>query len=115
MLLSKVKLSRTIQLWRAYSSWLIFCAIVLILTNGFASLTKVRAYRFSFIDVALTYGLVVFGGILEAALAAAFLALVEVLLEKAVGKRLDLAFRLVLVAGLGATWVILLLTVLRFI
>jgi hypothetical protein len=115
MLLSKVKAYRPILLWKSYSIWLIFCASVLVLTNVFASLTLVRAYRFTAIDVVLTYGFIIFWAILEATVVAALITLVEVLLENAFGKRLDLMFRLMLVILLVTTWVILLLTVLRVI
>jgi hypothetical protein len=115
MLLSKVKSSKSLHLWTEYSAWLVFCEIVLILTNGLASLTLIRDYRFSVIDVILTYGLIVFWGILEAAGVAALLVIVELLLEKILRIHLDLVFRVFLVAILVGTWAILLLTLLHVI
>ena len=115
MLLSKVKSSRPFDLWTEFSAWLIFCEIVLILTNGLASLTLIRDYRFSAVDVMLTYGLIVFWGILEAAGAAALLVMVELLLEIIFRRHLDLVFRVLLVAILVGTWAILFLTLLHVI
>jgi hypothetical protein len=115
MLLSKIKLSRPLQLFKAYSAWLILCAVVLILTNAFASLDKISTYRFHPVDVVLTYGFLVFWGILEAAVIAVLLALVESVLETAFHRRLDLVFRLVVTAGLVVCWVVLVLTIFRVI
>jgi hypothetical protein len=115
MLLSKIKLSRPLQLFKAYSAWLILCAVVLILTNAFASLDKINSYRFHPVDVVLTYGFLVFWGILEAAAIAVLLALVETVLETAFRRRFDLVFRLVVTAGLVVCWVVLVLTIFRVI
>jgi hypothetical protein len=115
MLLSKINSSRPFNLWKVYSSWLVFGTIVLILTNGLASLTLIREYRFSIVDVMLTYGLLVFWGIIEAAAAAILLILVEVFLEKIFRIHMDLIFRIILVAAFLGTWIILLLTLLRVI
>jgi hypothetical protein len=115
MLLSKIKISRPLQLFKAYSAWLVLCALVLILTNAFASLDKIKGYGFHPADVVLTFGFLVFGGILEAAAAAVLLVLVEILLEKVSRRRLDLLFRLIVAAGLVVCWVVLLLTIFRVI
>jgi hypothetical protein len=115
MLLSKIKVSRPLQLFKAYSAWLILCAVVLILTNAFASLDKINTYRFHPADVILTYGFLVFWGILEAAVIAVLLVLVETVLEIAFRRRLDLVFRLVVTAGLVVCWVVLVLTIFRVI
>jgi hypothetical protein len=113
MFLSKVKSYRPLHLWTEYSAWLVFCELVLILTNGLASLTLIRNYRFSVIDVMLTYGLLVFWGILEAAGVAALLVIVEISIEKTIKIHPKSVFRLLLVAGLVGTWVILFLTLLH--
>lgn len=113
MFLSKIKPNRPLLLWKTYSSWLVFCICILILTNGLASLTLIRAYRFPVIDILLTYGLLIFWGVLESALLAALMVLAEVALEKVLKKRFDLPFRIILVLCLLSTWVILFLTVLR--
>jgi hypothetical protein len=115
MLLSKVNTFRPFLLWKTYSAWLGFCICTLILTNGFASLTLIRAYRFSIVDILLTYGLLIFWGILEAVIFAALLVLIEVTLERAVKKRFELVFRVILVVALIATWLILFFNLIRLI
>jgi hypothetical protein len=115
MLLPKISASRPFQLFKAYASWLVFCAVVLILTNTFASLDKIKAYHFNPTDVALTYGFLIFCGILEAVTAAILLVLVETLLEKVSHRRLDLLFRLVVAAALLVSWIVLLLSIFRVI
>ena len=115
MLLSKIKVSRPLQLFKAYAAWLEFCALVLILTNAFASLDKIKSYGFHPADVILTFGFLVFWGILEAAAAAVLLVLVEILLEKVFHQHLDLLFRLIVAAGLVVCWAVLVLTIFRVI
>lgn len=85
--------------------------MVLILTNAFSSLDKIKAYGLHAVDVVLTYSFLIFWGILEAVAAAIVLVLVEILLEKIIKKRLDLVFRLLLTAGLVTSWVILFLAI----
>jgi hypothetical protein len=115
MLLSKIRRSRPIQLFKAYAAWLVFCVVVLILTNAFSSLDKIKSYGFHPADVILTYGSLVFFGILEAAGVALLLVVAETLLELAARRRLDLLFRLIVAAGLVASWTILVLTIFRVI
>jgi hypothetical protein len=115
MLLSKVNSSRAFVLWKAYSAWLIFYAIMLIMTNGLASLTLIRDYRFSVIDVGLTYGFLIFLGIIEVVVVAMVLVLTEVLIEKIFQRRLDLVFRVILVLGLVGILLFMLLTILRIV
>jgi hypothetical protein len=115
MLLSKIGLSRPFQLFKAYAAWLVFCVVVLILTNTFSSLDKIKSYGFHPADVALTYGSLIFFGILEAAGVALLLVLIETLLEKVARRQLDLLFRLIVAAGLVASWTMLVLTIFRVI
>jgi hypothetical protein len=115
MLLSKINFSRPLRLFKAYSAWLIFCAVVLILTNAFSSLDKIKAYGFQAADVILTFGFLIFWGIVEAAVVAILLVLVEILLEKVFHKHLDLFFRLIVAAGLVVSWSVVLLTIIRVI
>jgi hypothetical protein len=115
MLLSKVKSFRPFLLWKTYSTWLVFCICILILTNGFASLTLIREYRFSVTDILVTYGFIIFWGILESGILAGFMVLAEVLLEGIFKKRLDIVFRLILFTCLMITWIILLSAAIRFV
>ena len=115
MLLSKIAAWRPFRLWRDYAAWLAFCAILLGLTNAAASLDKIRAYGFQSADIFLTFGFLIAWGIAEAAAAAAALTLAQVWLEQTAGKKLDAFFRLLAVAAFAACWVLLLLTILRWI
>jgi hypothetical protein len=93
MFLSKIKSTRFFSLFPVYAVWLIFCAIVLTLTNASASLDKVAANNLRLPDVVLTYGFLLFWAILEALCVAIFLVLVEISLEKAFQKDFDRLFR----------------------
>lgn len=115
MLLSKVKSFRPFILWKTYSVWIGFCVCILILTNGFTSLTLIREYRFSIPDVLLTYGLLIFWGLVEAGILAALLVLVEVLLERVFKRQVDLLFRVILLVGLVVTWGLLFRAAMRFV
>jgi hypothetical protein len=115
MLLSKISNWRSFRLWRDYAAWLVFSATLLGLTNASASLDKIRAYGFKLPDVVLTFGFLIFWGIMEAAAAAALLALAQTWLEKAAGKPLDLLFRILVIALFATSWIILLLTIFHWI
>lgn len=111
MLLPKVKDSRPFRLFKVYAAWLIFISAVFIATNAFSSLDKVAAYKFNYFDVAMTYGFMMFLGVLEAAAAAVGLILVELLLEKLFDRNLETPFRILLALGLAASWVLLFLSI----
>lgn len=113
MLLRKVAASRPLRLFKTDAAWLIFCAVVFILTNAFASQDKIIANGFRAVDVVLTYGFLVFWEILEALVAAAIFVIAQILLERALRKPLDLVFRLLLLAILVGSWVALLLSIFR--
>jgi hypothetical protein len=113
MLLSKFNGWRPYRLWKDYAAWLMFCAVLLGLTNTSASLDKIKGYGLHLPDVALTFGFLIFWGCLEAAAAAALLTLAQSLLEKVTGKPLDLLFRGLVIAVFALSWLLLPLTILR--
>ena len=113
MLLSKVTKSRPVKLFTVYAAWLGFSSIVLVLTNAFASLDKIRSYQLRTPDVLLTFAFIILWGILEAMGAGILLVLVELSIEKVLKKRLDLVFRLIVAASLLLSLLILLLTIFR--
>jgi hypothetical protein len=110
-----MKTSRPFRLWKTYFAWIFFCSLILFLTNGLASLSRIVEYRFFIIDVLLTYGLLIFLGFLEAGIFAILMVLLEVFLERTFKRHLDLVFRGFLVAMLLAIWVILLQVIITFV
>lgn len=110
-LINRVRLSRGYRLFSTFSAWMIFISVVLILTNAFSSLEKIKEYGFLLPDVALTYGFLIFWGGLEALAISLGLTGIELLLEKITRKNLEQVFRLLLAAGLLASWVMLALSI----
>ncbi len=115
MLLSKINVSRPFILWKTYFAWVFFCSLILFLANGIASISLILEYRFFAVDVFLTYGLILFLGLIEAGTFAALLVILEVVLERAFRRHLDLVFRVFLIAVLLAIWLILLQVILTFV
>ncbi len=103
------------MLWKTYSAWLFFCVFILFLTNGIASITLVIEYHFFYMDILFTYGFFIFLGVLEVAILAGAIVLVEVVLERAFKRRFDLVFRAILISALVASWALLLQVVLTYV
>ena len=111
MFLSKIRSSRFFKLFNVYAAWLIFFAIVLTLTNASASLDKVRANNLRLPDVILTYGFLIFWAILEAVGVAILFVMVEISLENAFQKPMDILFRTVLIVGVMGSLITVLLAI----
>lgn len=115
MLLPKVTGSRPFRLFKIYAAWVIFGAALLVLVNAFSSLDEIRAYGFHAFDMVLSYAFLIFWGCLEAILLTVALVFFEVLLEAALRKNLETAFRLIVVALFIACWISGLLAIFRII
>ena len=96
-------------LFKNYYAWFAFTAILFILTHAFSSLDLIRSYHFSPVDIILTYGFLLFLSMLEVAVFALVLVLLNLSIQKIIHVDPSAVFRLLLLAWFGLSWLNLLL------
>ena len=91
-----------------YFTWIAFISVLLVFTNGFASLDKILAYNFNPLSVFLTYGFILFCTFIKSFALAGLLVVIESIAFKFFGINLALFFRVLLFIALILALVLIL-------
>lgn len=111
MFLQKIGSSPFFRQLKTNFIWVAFILLVFILTNAFSSLALIQSYRLGLADMVLTYGFIIFVGLLEGLLFSLALTGLFFLLRFLFKSAADELMRRVLIFGLLIAWVNLLLTI----
>jgi hypothetical protein len=111
MFLRKISQSRFLQLTHTYFVWVAFILFLFLFTNAFSSLDLIASYRFTLLDMMLTYGLFAFLFSLESLAISALIASLQIILEKVLPFKFSTIIRYCLIMILILTWVNIFLTI----
>jgi len=100
----KINQSTWISLFKNYYVWFAFAAVLFILTQAFSALDVIRAYRFSVVDMILTFGFLLFLGMLEVAVFAFIFVFLHLGIQRVFHVDPSSVFRLLLLAWFGLSW-----------
>jgi len=101
------------ELFQTYFYWIAFLLILNILTNAVGSITLIQAYRLDLLDIATTYGFMLFLTSIEAVLISCVFIFIQLLFEKIFGNNLNLLFRRLILLAFMLTWINIFLTALN--
>jgi hypothetical protein len=107
--LKKFNQSPWIILFKNYYAWFAFAAILFILANAFSALDLIKANRFNLMDMILTFGFLLFSGMLEMALVTLAFVFLNLGIQKFYHVDPSAVFRLLILAWFALSWLNLLL------
>jgi len=111
MSLPKISQSAFFSLFRTYAISLGFILLVFILTNAFSSLDLIAAHRLPPADMLMTFGFIIFSGLVEAALFAILISLLLLFIQRTFHRDVSPLFRRLIILGFALSWINLLLTI----
>lgn len=97
--------------FKIYFGWTAFTTLVFVLTNAFSSLDLIYRYRLAALDMILTFGFIIFIGLLEATLIAGSLVLLERIIKKVFKYNPSSAVHFMLLFVFALSWINLFLTI----
>ena len=111
MLLHKIGASPFFRQFKTHYIWVAFILLIFILTNAFSSLSLIHSYRLGLADMLMTYGFIIFVGLMEGLLFSLALTAIYFLLRPLFKTMADRLMRRVLICGLLIAWSNLFLTI----
>jgi len=112
-MIKKNTVSDSFKLIKTYYSWLAFASIIFILTHAISSLDIARAYRFQVLDVILTFGFLLFIGMVEIIIPTLLIVILHLAIQQIFKKNPSPIFRLFILAWFAISWLNLLLLILN--
>jgi UDP-N-acetylglucosamine:LPS N-acetylglucosamine transferase len=102
-----------IKQYQKYFGWTAFTTLVFVLTNAFSSLDLIYRYRLAALDMMLTFGFILFMALLEAALIAGLLIIIERTIRKLFTFNPAKIFNHILLFLFCLSWINLFLTIFK--